>query len=149
MGAKNGDKLFHGTSGNPQQAFEQEEFAINNDGGKQNTAHSRNSINENKTVNNIKKSISKVDLSSNKIHHIFDKKMHNIAEFLKSYNNNYKSALIDIHKELLNALPLSIMKEGDKFEKEININHFVLVVRGRIIKNEVRISTVFSKKKGK
>jgi len=49
----------------------------------------------------------------------------------------------------LNTLPLSTMKEGDKFEKEININHFVLVVRGRIIKNEIRISTVFNKKKGK
>jgi len=33
MGVKNGDKLFHGTSGNPQQSLEQEEFAINNNGG--------------------------------------------------------------------------------------------------------------------
>lgn len=32
MGNKNGDKLFHGTRGNPQLSLEQEEFAINNNG---------------------------------------------------------------------------------------------------------------------
>jgi len=149
VGTKNGDKLFHGTTGNPQQSLEQEEFAMNNNGRRRNSTHSQNSINKSKSINSIRKGISKVDLSSNKIHHIFDNKIHNINEFLKSYNNNYKSALRAIHKKLLNTLPLSTMKEGDKFEKEININHFVLVVRGRIIKNEVRISTVFSKKKGK
>lgn len=56
MGNKNGDKLFHGTRGNPQLSLEQEEFAINNNGANIETKQEIYNSNK-KETDNIKERV--------------------------------------------------------------------------------------------
>lgn len=101
--------------------------------------------NEMKTIDT---NIANADMSPNKLHHIFDKTMHNIDDFLESFNGDEVSALKAIHFELIKVLHLNELNEGEEFQQKIIIKNIEITVRGKIVDNKIRISTAFKKDKG-
>lgn len=96
----------------------------------------------------INKSIDKADLSKNKLNHVYRKEMHNLKDLLSLFDNDRVKMLIAIHKEVVKILSLDSLKDGDNFEKTINVKGTDVTVRGRIEEKHIRIGTIFKTEKG-
>ncbi len=96
-----------------------------------------------KPANNISETNKNPDQTPSKQTYIFDKKQHNLNEFLSSFGGNKEKALLQVQEKLLQEMRLGRLPKDYRNGYLIEVNGFKIEVRGVISNGEPRIGTMY------
>ncbi|XAK45963.1 hypothetical protein AAID91_05075 [Campylobacter coli] len=92
---------------------------------------------------NLLESTNQTNSIQNKLNHIFNKKEHNLDDFLKSFGNSKEKAYEAVVKKIEKDYASGKVSENFTQGHIININGFNIEVRGVIKNGESKIGTMF------
>ncbi|EIT3368041.1 hypothetical protein VBZ91_001692 [Campylobacter coli] len=92
---------------------------------------------------NLLESANQTNSIQNKLNHIFNKKEHNLDDFLKSFDNSKEKAYEAVVKKIEKNYASGKVSENFTQGYIININGFNIEVRGVIKNGEAKIGTMF------